>query len=100
LLGDEATLLTALLDNREAGFFLNEGVVRFLMARHHHELLRVGPDRLVLLPAKQDELRAALVFALAQIGRWFLVEPKLSRLLLKRFVRVAEGGFVLGRLLD
>jgi hypothetical protein len=93
-LGHEVALLAALLDDREAGFFLKHPLARLLVARRHHESLRVRPHRFVFLAREPDHRRAAFVSALAEIRRPLLAEAELARLLLEDLVRSPEGRFV------
>jgi hypothetical protein len=94
-LGHEVALVTVFFDDREAGFFPKHTVARVLVARRHHESPRVRPHHLVLLARELDDLGASLVFAFTEIGRPFLTQAELGRLLLEVLVRKSEGRLVL-----
>jgi hypothetical protein len=71
----EFAFLAAFLDDREARFLLTTRSSVFLVARDQHEPLRVCSDSFVLRARELENLRAALVLALAEIGRPFLSGP-------------------------
>jgi hypothetical protein len=88
---DEVAYLADLLDDGEARHFQHEVSFGILVASHHHESLRVRTNILVFATRKGYEVRAAFVFALAEVGRSPTVGAELVRLRLEMFVRVPKG---------
>src|SRR5436190_702907 len=98
--GNEIPLLALLLDHREAGFFLKYPLADPLVARDHHESLWVRPHRFVFLTREPDDPHAAVILALAEIGRPLLADAELGSLRLECLVRKPEGRLVFRSSLD
>src|SRR5205823_14055242 len=93
----EPTLFSGLLDGREPVVLRDDDFVRRLVIGRDEEASRAASNRRVFLRREQEDRRAALVLALAEIGIPPLGQLELDDLVVDLLVRRPETRFVCSR---